>query len=206
VLARIPDQRGQPHARESVRENWQQLSPAFKRFLLPAGVFALAYFSLGFVLLKAHGVGFGMTDIVLLYALFNAVCVVAAPLAGKLGDRVGRSRIVVLGYAVYAGLNLWLVLAASRSEMVAIFCLYGVFYAIEESQSKAFIADLEPERRATAVGVYNFVTGGLYLPASLMAGALWAVAPGWAFGWAAALSVAAMVVFGVLRPAAIGRR
>ena len=205
VLTRIPDQRGQPHARESVRQNWQQLSPAFKRFLLPAGVFALAYFSLGFVLLRAHSVGFGMTDVVLLYALFNAVCVVAAPLAGRLGDRVGRSRIVLLGYALYAALNLWLVLADSRWEMVGIFCLYGVFYAIEDSQSKAFIADLEPERRATAMGVYNFVTGGLYLPASLVAGALWAVAPGLAFGLAAVLSVAAMVVLGVLRPAAAGR-
>ncbi|MDF1486488.1 MFS transporter [Ramlibacter sp. H39-3-26] len=204
VLTRIPDRRGQPHARESVRENWQQLSAGFKRFLPPAGVFALAYFSLGFVLLKAHDVGFGMTDVVLLYALFNVVCVVAAPLAGKLGDRVGRSRIVVLGYAVYAGLNLWLVVAGSRWEMVGVFCLYGLFYAIEESQSKAFIADLEPERRATAIGVYNFVTGGLYLPASLVAGALWAVSPGLAFGLAAALSVAAIVVFLLLRPAAAG--
>jgi len=206
VLSRIPDQRAAPHARESVRENWQQLSPEFKRFLLPAGVFALAYFSLGFLMVKAHDVGFGLTEVVLLYALFNATCVVAAPLVGRLGDHVGRSRIVVLGYALYAALNVWLVLAGSRPEMVGIFCLYGVFYAIEESQSKAFIADLEPERRATAVGVYNFVTGGLYLPASLVAGALWAVAPRLAFGLAALLSLAAMVVFAVLQPAAAGRR
>lgn len=201
VLMRIPDQPGLPHERESVRQNWQQLSPGFKRFLLPAGVFALAYFSLGFILLKAHAVGFSVTDIVLLYALFNTTCVLAAPLVGKLGDKVGRSRIVVLGYAVYAALNLWLVLASSRSEMVAIFAIYGLFYAIEESQSKAFIADIEPERRATAVGVYNFVTGLLYLPASLMAGALWVFAPGLAFAVAAALALAAMTVFAVMRPA-----
>lgn len=206
VLTRIPDQPGQPHARESVRENWQQLSAGFKCFLVPAGVFALAYFSLGFLLLKAHGVGFGMTDVVLLYALFNGVCVVAAPLVGKRGDKVGRSRIVVLGYALYGAINLWLVVAGSRWEMVGIFCLYGVFYAIEDSQSKAFIADLEPERRATAVGVYNFVTGGLYLPASLVAGALWTVAPGLAFGLAAVLSVAAIVIFLLVRPAAVGPR
>ncbi|HAJ12140.1 MAG TPA: MFS transporter [Comamonadaceae bacterium] len=206
VLTRIPDQRGQPHARESVRENWLQLSAGFKRFLVPAGVFALAYFSLGFLLLKAHGVGFGMTDVVLLYALFNVVCVVAAPLVGKRGDKVGRSRIVVLGYALYAAINLWLVVAGSRWEMVGIFCLYGVFYAIEDSQSKAFIADLEPERRATAVGVYNFVTGGLYLPASLVAGALWTIGPGLAFGLAAVLSVAAIVIFLLLRPASVDLR
>jgi len=198
VLVRIPDHPGVVHGHESVRQNWQQLSPGFKRYLLPSSMFALGYFSLGFILLKAHAVGFG---IVLLYALFNTTCVVAAPWVGRLGDWVGRSRIVLLGYAVYAGINLWLVFATSRWELVAVFAVYGFFYAIEESQSKAFIADLEPERRATAVGVYNFVTGVLYLPASLAAGMLWTVAPGAPFALSAALSVAAMVVFLLLRPA-----
>ena len=202
VLMIISNPPGQPHPRESLSQNWQQLSPGFKRFLWPAGVFALAYFSLGFFLLRAHDVGFSLTDVVLLYALFNTTCVVAAPLVGHLGDRVGRSRIVLLGYAVYAGLNLWMVFASARWEMVAVFCLYGVFYAIEESQSKAFIADIEPERRATAMGAYNFVTGTLYLPASLVAGALWTVSPSLAFGLATALALAAMVIFLRVRPAA----
>jgi len=201
VLTRIPEQAGVVHERESLRQNWQQLSSAFKRFLLPSAVFALAYFSLGFILLKAHGVGFGMTEIVLLYALFNVTCVMAAPGVGWLGDRIGRKRIVLLGYAVYAGLNLWLVFASSRWELAAVFAVYGIFYAIDESQSKAFIADLEPERRATAVGVYNFVVGVMYLPASLMAGAWWAISPSAAFAASAVLSVAAIGVFLLLRPA-----
>jgi MFS family permease len=201
VLARIEDQPVLPHARESVGQNWRLLSPGFKRFLVPAGVFALAYFSLGFLLLKAHSVGFSVADIVLLYALFNITCVIAAPLVGHRGDTVGRSRIVVLGYALYGVISLWLVFASTRWEIILAFVFYGVFYAVEESQSKAFIADLEPERRATAVGVYNFVTGVLYLPASLVAGALWAISPPWAFALSALLSLAAIVTFWVLRPA-----
>ena len=202
VLLRVPEPPGTTRQRESVRQNWQQLSTRFKRYLWPCGVFALGYFSLGFFLLRAHEVGFSVTDIVLLYALFNTTCVLAAPLVGHWGDRVGRRRIVLLGYAVYAGLNLWMVMASSRWELVAVFAIYGLFYAIDESQSKAFIADLEPERRATAIGVYNFVTGGLYLLASVVAGVLWAWAPGLAFSLAAILSVAAMVVFYALQPAA----
>jgi MFS family permease len=201
VLARMPDQPGEVHPRESIAQNWKLLSPGFKRFLWPAGVFALAYFSLGFILIKAHDVGFSVTEIVLLYALFNTTCVVAAPLVGKLGDRVGRSRIVVLGYAVYVGISLWLMVASTRWELIAVFAIYGLFYAIEDSQSKAFIADLEPDRRATAVGVYNMVTGVLYLPASLVAGALWGVSPKLAFAVAAALALVAIVVFWLQRPA-----
>ena len=179
VLALMKDQPGTPHAREGVSTNWEALSPDFKRFLVPAGVFALGYFSLGFLLLKAHAMGFSLTDTVLLYALFNGVCVVSAPMVGRLGDAMGRRRVVLLGYG-----------------------LYGVFYAVEESQSKAFIADLEPDRRASAMGAYKFVTGLLYLPASLVAGALWTLDPRLAFGQAALLAVAAIALFVRMRPAA----
>ena len=201
VLAFIKDQPGVRREHEGMARNWQSLSPGFKRFLLPAGIFALAYYSLGFLLLKAHATGFSVTGTVLLYALFNFTCVIAAPLAGMLGDRFGRSRVVMLGYALYGLVNLGLVFADSRSEIIALFVVYGVFYAIEDSQSRAFIADIEAQRRATAVGVYNFVTGTLYLPASLVAGALWAFEPRLAFALAAGLSVAAIVAFALLRPA-----
>ena len=127
---------------------------------------------------------------------------ITAPLVGWLGDRVGRRRIVVLGYALYGALNLAAVFVSSRWEVIALFAVYGLFFAIDESQSKAFIADIEPERHATAIGVYNFVTGALYLPASLAAGALWLVSPRFAFALAAALSLVAIVVFGILRPEA----
>jgi MFS family permease len=202
MLSLIKDQPALRHERESVGQNWKLLSPAFKRFLIPAGIFSLAYFSLGFLLLKAHIVGFSVTDIVLLYALFNTTCVISAPLVGRLGDRIGRRRIIVLGYLVYGMVNLWMVVANSRWEIVVVFAIYGFFYAIDESQSKAFIADIEPERRATAIGVYNFVTGVLYLPASLVAGALWAFAPGAAFALASVLCAAAIVAFMRLRPGA----
>lgn len=201
MLALIKEQPGVRHERESVAQNWRAISTGFKRFLIPAGVFSLAYFSLGFLLLKAHDLGFGVTDIVLLYALFNTSCVIVAPLAGLLGDRIGRSRIILLGYAVYGLVNLGLIFATSQWELVVVFFFYGFFYAIDDSQSRAFIADIEPERRATAIGVYNFVTGVLYLPASLIAGALWTVSPNLAFGLAALLSLAAMACFLLLQPA-----
>lgn len=200
VLALMKDQPGKPHEREGVGVNWRALSPGFKRFLVPAGVFSLGYYSLGFLLLKAHAVGFSLTDAVLLYALFNAVCVVAAPLVGRLGDTIRRSRVVLLGYGLYGAINLALVWASQRWQVIALFALYGIFFAIDESQSKAFIADLEPERRATAVGAYNFVTGVLYLPASLVAGALWITDPRWAFGLAALLTVAAIALFAGCSP------
>ena len=86
------------------------------------------------------------------------------------------------------------------SENVALFVIYGVFYSVDEAQSKAFIADIELERRASAIGVYNFVTGIIYLPASLIAGALWLLHPASAFIVAACFAFFAIAAFVIVRP------
>ena len=201
LLGLIKDQPGVKHQRENMYEEWQTLSAGFKRYLIAAGIFSLAYFSFGFLLLRAYSVGFSMKDVVLLYALFNVAFVIAAPMIGKLGDVIGRTRIIVLGYLVYLVMNLGFAFATTKWEIIALFVIYGVFYAIDEAQSKAFITDIEPERRATAIGVYNFVTGMIYLPASLIAGALWLLHPTVVFMVAACLSLVAIAAFLYLRPA-----
>jgi MFS family permease len=200
VLGLIKDRPGVPYRRESVPAAWKTLSPGFKRYLVAAAIFSLAYFSFGFLLLRANRAGFPARDIVLLYALFNVSFVIAAPLVGKLGDRIGRKYVVVLSYLVYLAMSLGFAFAAAKWQIILLFALYGVFYSMDEAQSKAFIADVEPERRATAIGVYNFATGAIYLPASLIAGALWAVHPSLVFLVAAGLALAAAVAFVWLRP------
>ena len=200
VLGLIKDQPGVQHRRENMFETWKTLSPGFKRYLVAAGIFSLAYFSFGFLLLRAQSVGYAVKDIVLLYALFNIAFVVAAPLIGKLGDSLGRARMIMLGYLIYLLMSLGFAFETAQWQVIVLFIIYGVFYAIDEAQSKAFIADIELERRASAIGLYNFVTGLIYLPASLIAGALWLVHPASAFLVAACLAFAALAVFVFLRP------
>jgi MFS family permease len=201
VLALIKDQPGVRYKHESISAAWKKLSPGFKRYVIAAGIFSLAYFSFGFLLLRAKKAGFSVRDIVLLYALFNVSFVVAAPVIGWLGDRIGRTHIVAFGYLIYLFMSLGFAFANTKWEIVLLFVVYGGFYSIDEAQSKAFIADLERDRRATAIGVYNFATGAIYLPASLVAGALWAVSPRIVFILAAVVSLVAFDVFLFLRPA-----
>jgi MFS family permease len=200
ALAFIKDQPAPERSRENVFETIKLLDPAFKRYLMIAGVFSLAYFSFGFLLLRAHSVGFSVTDTVLLYALFNVSCVIAAPLIGRLSDTAGRPRMIMLGYTTYAVMSLGFAFASSKWQVLVLFVLYGIFYAIDEAQNKAFIADIEADRRASAMGLYNLVTGVVYLPASLIAGALWLLNPASAFLLAAAAALLALGLFAVLRP------
>ncbi len=201
VLALMKDRPGKRYERENLLAAWRTLTPAFNRYLAVAGIFSLGYFSYGFLLLRASSAGFSVKEIVLLYALFNASFVVAAPLLGGLGDTFGRTRIIILSYVIYLAMNVAFVFATAKWEIIALFVVYGVFYSIDEAQSKAFIADLEPERRATAVGVYGLVTGALYLPASLVAGLLWTKHADAVFVVAAALSLGAIVALSILQPA-----
>ena len=200
ALSLVKDQPAPSRIRENLFVTFKQLSPAFKRYLVTAGVFSLAYFSFGFSLLRAHSVGFTVTDTVLLYALFNIACVIAAPLIGKVSDRVGRPHMIMWGYGTYAVLSLGFAFATEKWHILVLFLLYGLFYAIDEAQNKAFIADLEVERRASAMGMYSFVTGMVYLPASLIAGALWLLSPATAFLMAASVALLALIMFAVLRP------
>jgi MFS family permease len=200
VLCSIKEQPGIPHRRDNMFNTLKTLSPGFRRYLVTAGIFSLAYFSFGFLLLRAHGVGFAVKDIVLLYALFNFAFVVSAPLIGRLGDWCGRGRIILLGYLIYMLMSLGFAFATTKLQVIILFVVYDVFYSIDEAQTKAFVADIELERRASAIGVYNFVTGLIYVPASLAAGALWVISPVSAFLVAACIALSAMVAFAILRP------
>jgi MFS family permease len=200
VLALMKDRPGFSHERENIFKAWKTLSSGFKTYLIPAGIFSLAYFSFGFLLLRAYTLGFAIRDVVLLYALFNVSFVAVSIPIGQLGDFIGRKYIIILGYLVYIIMALGFVLAREKWEVIILFFLFGIFYSIDEAQSKAFIADLEKDRRATAIGAYNFITGLIYLLASVLAGVLWVFNPIYAFVFAAAVAFIALGVFIFLRP------
>ncbi len=180
---------------------WRSLSPGFKRYLAIAAIFSLGYFSFAFLLLRAYQAGFSARDTVLLYALFNGIFVVAAPAVGRLGDRIGRTRLVLVSYGLYLLMCLGFTFGHGKRAVIALFVLYGVFYSIDEAQSRAFIADVQPRCQATALGTYNLVTGVVYLVASMLAGALWSTGGRTVFALAAATSAVAMLALLWLPPA-----
>jgi MFS family permease len=52
--------------------------------------------------------------------------------------------------------------------------LYGIYYAIGQGVSKAFLSDIiNPDHRGRAFGIYGMTVGLTTLPASFLAGFLW---------------------------------
>ena len=200
VLMFMKDRPGVPHERENIFKAWKTLNKGFKFFLIPAGIFSLAYFSFGFLLLRAYAIGFSIKDVVLLYALFNISFVAFSVPIGKLGDAIGRKYIIISEYIIYIVMALGFIFAVEKWQIIILFLIFGIFYSIDEAQSKAFITDIERDRRATAIGMYNFVTGLIYLPASAIAGLLWILNPSYAFVFAAVIAFIALCTFIFLQP------
>lgn len=182
--------------RRSIRDTWATLGRPYRWYLCTSTVFSLGYFSFAFLVLKAKSVGFTAQDQALLYGLFNLVFTITSVPIGWLADRVGQKTIVIASYLTYAAMSAGFLFAETPLVVSAMFAVYGVFYAMNEGQAKAYLSVLaEDDTRATAIGIYGFVTGLVYLPASLIAGALWPLGPEWAFAFAIGTSVAALALF-----------
>lgn len=190
----VKDREVSARRRFNIRETWMTLGPRYRHYLAATAVFSLGYFSYAFLILKARSVGYQVQDQALLYCLFNLVFTIVSVPIGMLGDRLGRRTIVVASYVVYGCMATGFLLAESQGAVLMLFVVYGVFYAMDEGQARAYLADLSDEdTRASAIGIYGFVTGFIYLPASLIAGALWTYGPAWPFTFAIGTSVCALV-------------
>ena len=200
----VPERRGAAPPRVPFRTALRTLGPGFRHYLISACIFSGAYFSYAFLLLAATRAHFETRHVVLLYALFNASFTVLSIPLGRLGDRIGRRTLIAASYGLYALLAVGFAVATSRLSVTLLFVAYGLFYAIDEGQTKAYIADLVPDAtRATAIGAYGFVTALVYLPASLVAGGLWQTfGPAATFGVAAAIASVALVHFIAFQPQA----
>jgi len=190
-----------PKERENIFKNYSALGGEFHRYLGVAALFSLSYFSFAFLLLKAYSVGFEIKDVVLLYALFNTSFILISIPVGKIGDKIGRRKIIFTEYLLYALMCAGFVFSSSKTAIIALFLVYGIFYAIDEAQTKAYISDITTQdHRASAIGVYNFVTGIVYLPASVLAGLLWkAYSPSVTFSVAGIIAFLSIALFVIVR-------
>ena len=167
----------------------------FKVFLVIMAVFTLGNSSDFFVILRAQILEAPLIQVVLMLVLFNVTYAVTSLPAGILSDRLGRKRVIIVGWFIYARVYLGFALASELWHVWLLFAGYGIYYGIVEGVARAFVADLVPEeKRGTAYGLYHGVVGITLLPASLLAGWLWqTVSPAAPFYLGAGLAFLAML-------------
>jgi len=162
------------------RLTFAALDPRFRTFLWIVVIFTLGNSSDAFLILRAQERGLNVAGILGMLITFNVVYALLSGPAGALSDRVGRRRLIIIGWLIYGVLYLGFALATEAWQIWALYGLYGLYYGTVEGSAKALIADFVPsEQRGTAYGFYNTAVGLTALPASVLAGVLWQGIGGW---------------------------
>jgi len=137
-------------------------------------VLTLARFSEAFLILRAQNLGLPLALAPLVLVVMNVVYALSAYPLGALSDHLDRKLMLGVGFAtailadivLAAAPNIWVVLTGVA--------LWGLHLGMTQGLLSALVADEAPENlRATAFGMFNFVTGMALLLASLIAGFLW---------------------------------
>jgi MFS family permease len=146
----------------------------FKRFLFILALFTLSNSSDFFLILRAQTTGVSAPNTLLLWAAFHTVKVLSSIFGGDLSDRLGRRRLIVSGWILYAAVYAGFAFVTNEVSVWILFMIYGIYFGLSEGAEKALVADLvRPEQRGTAYGLYNLAFGITVLPASLLMGGLW---------------------------------
>ena len=146
----------------------------FKVFLVIIALFTLSNSSDFFLLLRAQDAGVSILNTSLLWAALHVTKVLSSIFGGDLSDRLGRKRLIVSGWVLYAAVYAGFAFVSNELSVWVLFIIYGIYFGLAEGAEKALVADLvRPEQRGTAYGLYNLAFGITVFPASLLMGTLW---------------------------------
>jgi len=168
--------------REVPKVSFRGLGRRFAIFMVIVGVFDLGNSSDAFLILRANERGLNVVQVLGMLVTFNLVYTLLSTPAGSLSDRIGRRKLIIGGWLIYALIYFGFAVAGTGWHVWVLYAVYGAYYGLAYGTTKAMVADIVPaELRGTAYGTYNAVLGILDFPASLIAGLLWSGMPSW--GW-----------------------
>lgn len=159
---------------EVVKLSLRGFDSNFKRFLFVLALFTLSNSSDSFLILRAVDSGVSVAMVPLLWASHHVMKVLSSLFGGDLSDRLGRKRLIVSGWILYAAVYAGFAFATQEVSLWILFLIYGIYFGLAEGAEKALVADLvRPEQRGTAYGLYNLAFGITVFPASLLMGMIW---------------------------------
>lgn len=199
IAVREPERRqvagGRPQGWPIRRAELQRLGRSFWLLQVIVTALGLARFSEAFLLLRVQAAGIAIGLVPATLIVMNVVYALSAYPAGRLSDRLPRASLLLVSAGVL-GLAQVILAIPGLVPAVAGVVLWGLHMGFSQGVLSAMVADASPaDRRGTAFGVFNLVTGGAALVASAVAGALWTLwGPTVTFGVGAGLSACAAVL------------
>jgi nitrate/nitrite transporter NarK len=155
--------------------NWHALDPKLAGLILAGGGLQLTQVPEVFLVLWATGRGLELTWAPLLWAAASAVKTPLALAGGELSDRIGKPKVLLLGWGMRVGVLLALSLAQDGLALTwGLFLGYAAALALTEGPERALVGAYAPKAlRATVFGLYHMTVGLAALPGGVLFGSLW---------------------------------
>jgi len=180
--------------------NFRQYDRNLQIFFLAQFVFTLENSSNQFLLLRSMSLGHALSTVIIMFLVFNITASLLSPVFGSLSDRIGRKKLLMAGYGLYAAvyISFGFITPGSNRILFGLWLIYGIYYAMTEGVEKAFVADIAPkESKATALGFHQTIVGVTLLPASIIAGILFSLLPSAPFLFGGGMAIITVVIMGV---------
>jgi MFS family permease len=165
-------------ARTNILSNIDRVIRANRPFvllLIITGIFGIGAFNFSFILLRASDLGIADNFIPLVYATINVAHTTVGIPSGILADKVGKEKVLIIGYSVFA-LSTALMLLFSENTFYAyiLAAIFGLYMGISETVQRAVVPKyVVSELRGTAYGLYNVIIGTTFFVANVVFGFLW---------------------------------
>ncbi|QGY46437.1 MFS transporter [Maribellus comscasis] len=170
----IKEAKSEKKEKNTTKISLKQLPKKFYFFLTIIFVFTLGNSSVSLLLVKTAETGINESYIPFMFMITAIVSVFFAMPIGKLSDRIGREKLIIIGFFVYVVVYYLFGRFNNISIFIFSFALYGFFLALTEGTQKAMISDIvSKDLTGTAYGIYSAILGIALLPASLIAGLLY---------------------------------
>jgi MFS family permease len=147
----------------------------FTLLLVIAGIFSIGAFNFSFILLRASDLGVGTNLVPLVYAVINIAHTVIGIPSGMLADRIGKEKVLVIGYAIFLiSTALMILLSGNALYAYVLATIFGAYMGVSETVQRAVVPRyVAPELRGTAFGLYNLVVGASFFASNIIFGFLW---------------------------------
>lgn len=187
-------------SRKNIFQGIKETSGKLKYFVFVASVFTLANFGINmFLLLKAKEITGSLIVALGMYALFNVAYAAFVIPFGRLSDKMGRKKVLMMGYLLFFALAIGLIFFSSIFFLILSFAVYGIVLAITQSNQRALASDLLGDMKGTSMGFFHSITGIVNIPAGIIAGLLWDVNPTVMFVYITAVAFIAVILLSLLR-------
>lgn len=172
-----------------------------KRYLAALFVFTLGASADSFLLLQLSKLGLATALIPIAWLSLNGVKALTNIPGGRVSDRFGHKRTLVVAWTLYAAVYALFPWMTSWVSAWALMLVYGMYYGLSEGGEKALVVELVPaDQRGRALGAMHALVGVATVIANIGFGLLFDLSARTAFWASATFAMLGAVMLAVTVP------